>query len=315
MWKKSTILIALATLGTLDAASARAASVSPESFVCSRTIELETIDKGSLVAVPLGDEMYFTLQPSHTDLRVFDDQNHPIASVVRKIPAQTKEYLLFTEAVTKKINEDRSETIITMRTARRPIHRIEFETPDRNFRRQVVLFASPSYTDNRDWHKVDTCQITRIDLDGVQQESLTMTFPEQKAARLKIRIIHGANRPIEIQRARLFGPTYECRFIAEPERRYTLEYGSTLKKLPPLDTAALDAAEQNGLTPIAGRLSNKVLNRKKISEDGSSIDRILTTPWIIYPVIGLLILLMTLGLFVAARRMPLAKDGEEKADP
>ncbi|MGD9128189.1 MAG: hypothetical protein PVH19_12505 [Planctomycetia bacterium] len=307
MFRKTTILITLTALATLNAASVLA--ISPESFFCSRAIEFEEIDQGTLVVVPIEEDMYRMLQPTFPDLFVFDDQGNPTAGVVLRRPKQEKEWQLPPEAIEIYVDKKKGETIVKLDVGKRPISRLEFQTPDRNFQRYATVNV---LTDKRDWSKVKDGQISRIDLEGVEQEQLAMTFPEQLVSEMKVEIHNGENRPIEIEKVRLFGPTHECRFIAEPGRHYTMEYGSTSKKFAPLDTAALDVAQRNGLTPVAGQLSDQVLQRKEIVEEESGFSEFFRNPWTIYPAIVVLILLIGGGLFFAARRME--DDKTEKED-
>lgn len=308
------MLMALVVTLSPCMSTARAA-ISPKSFFCSRAIEFDDIEKASLVAVPLADEMYETLNRDLSDLCVFDDQGNPVASLVlsnffmsdaeKFMDVMEKEYVLPAKAVQKKLDEQQGDTLITINTKKMPITMIKLDTPDRNFHRAVdVLVQVPG---SQRWQAIKSDEISRIDLEGLEKENLTLTFGEQRAAKIRLRIHHGESRPIEIEKVQLFGPVYECRFIAEPKRKYNLEYGSTETDFGPFDTAALDAAQNNNLRPITARLSEKVLHRDSVqsaAESERAIDAFLTSPWLIYPSVILLILLLGLGLFYAAKRMP-----------
>lgn len=296
---KTIILSAVAIFGTLSLPTTQAA-ISPECFCRSRSIEFDKIEKDTLIAVPLADDVYEAIDSEFSNLQVFDSEGNPVAcEVIRK--SLSKEYRLPDKSVKIELDEERNRTLITLDTKKRPISRVEFQTPDRNFRRTVEVFAPRSSSSKE---VLQTGQISRIDLDGIEQEKLFLTLTEQRVSKLRLQIIHHENRPIEIAKIRLEGPTYECRFIAQPERKYTLEYGSESPISVQLDTAALDAARDNSLTPITASLGGKVIQRKPIKPDSeASLDTILSNPWLIYPIVILLIVLLALGLFFAAKRV------------
>ena len=321
MFYKSTILFAV-IVSVLGGLAETSSAISPESFACSRSIALEhekeALQKSTLVAVPLADDMFQWLQPDFVDLRVFDDHQGQVASMVVEVdrwgPVE-KTYSIPSDAVKMEFDEKLGQTIITLDTKLFPISKVKVHSPNRNFRREVEVWVSRPDSLRHPWKLVKSDRIERIDLEGIEKEELAVSFSTERAPKMQVKILHGENSPLKIERVQLIGPAYECRFIAEPGRRYTLAYGSESVGASELDVAALNAAQQRSLKPIKARLSKKVVQRKSIESADSkpklSLNEMLVNPWLLYPAVILLVVLLGCGLVQAAKRMPGSEEKNE----
>lgn len=160
----------------------------------------------------------------------------------RESPAKETDYEA--KIVSQGPGEPKStEVVLDLGFAHLPVYRVALEVPEKNFYRQLRLFASE---DGQEWRPAGTGAIRSVDLEGTEDRQTEVEFAETEARYLKAVIFNGDNRPVTVARARAFGLTRFLVFIPEAGKTYRLLYGHAGAKAPSYDVAALIGDREPG---------------------------------------------------------------------
>ena len=108
--------------------------------------------------------------------------------------------------------------------------------------------------------------------------------------------------PLEVTGIQATGNIHQFIFIAVPESRYRLVYGSETVKTPKYDTTALLAALQKGYQPVTAALGAQT----EISDAGPpgfDFRRLINHPPLLIGIVCLLVVLLGWGLYSTMRRL------------
>ena len=136
-----------------------------------------------------------------------------------------------------------TELVLDLGFARLPVHRITLEVPEKNFYRQLRLFASE---DGQEWRPAGAGTIRSVDLEGTEDRRTEVEFPETEARYLKAVIFDGDNKPVTAAKAHASGLTRFLVFIPEEGKTYRLLYGHAGAKAPSYDVDALIGNREPG---------------------------------------------------------------------
>ncbi len=152
---------------------------------------------------------------------LLDYQEHPSIwqTVAESVPARTEK-------------DQTSLLVLDLGAASLPHSRLRFVTSAAAFQRACDIESS---TDREHWGYVSQGVIYRYP-DG---ETAALTFPEQHARYLRLRIYNGDDRPVPIDRVMFDTLERRLKFIASAPDGYLLYYGNPEAKTPTYDLAAI----------------------------------------------------------------------------
>ncbi len=140
-------------------------------------------------------------------------------------------------------------TAITLQTGGAPLTRVELDTPARNFQRAAAIQIPALANGQKTWRTVGTGKFTRVDVSGLATNLLTIDFPEQRAAELRVVLQNNDNPPLDVTALRAQGPTYRLLWLADPAVACRLAYGNDSLPAPAYDLFAIRAALASGIVP------------------------------------------------------------------
>lgn len=197
---------------------------------------------------------------------------------------------------------DHRQTIVSLTTDGEPVTSLQIETMDRNFRRMVMVEKPSVKGQDSEWVPIAEGTISRFQLRDFREEALTIEIPETRSRNLRIRIPHGENPPLTVDRVRLTGPRHEIVFLASPQESLQLNFGSANAEAPHQDDSALQLALSRKMRPIS--VTAGPATRLTQSAGGSVRPRdLINNPLILGAVIAVLIVALGWGLFSAAKRV------------
>ena len=141
-------------------------------------------------------------------------------------------------------------TVVSLGTRRLPLTQLRLETQTGNFSRPAVV------TVDQDGKKRILGKSTLYELSyrGIQEENLSVTFPETRSRRLRLLVRNANAPPLRIDNVAAIGNVYEAVFIARPNERYRLVYGSGAATKPAHDLTAVKRLLDEGYGLVQGKL-------------------------------------------------------------
>jgi len=195
-----------------------------------------------------------------------------------------------------------ARTIVTIRTGGEPLTGFTLETPGRNFSRHASVEVPEVRGVRTDWRSMASATLSRIDFRDLQEERLTIRFPETRGMEYRLVIENRDSLPLEVTGIRATGNIHQVVFLADPESAYRLVYGSEMVAAPEYDTTALLAALQQGYQPVTAALGAQT----EISDAGPpgfDCRRLINHPPLLIGIVCLLVALLGWGLYSTTRRL------------
>ncbi len=195
------------------------------------------------------------------------------------------------------------QTILLFGSQREPISEVKILTTADNFSRSATMEVEQVGTnDEPRWNKLATGALTRFSIGLLHKEELTLLVGETRATRYRIVIENRDSPPLPITGVEVSGPAYELTFLAGPNERLQLEYGSATALAGQFDTAALQAVLRLGQAPVIASLKTPVANPQAPADGGRG-----WRPWndsrVLLTTIVAATLLLGWGLFRASQQL------------
>lgn len=181
-------------------------------------------------------------------------------------------------------------TIIGLRTDGEPLTELWLDIAERNFSRHVRV-------EDGEGRKLHTATIHRIDLPGMQRESLRLPAPDRRRD-FRLVIDNGDSPPLTLNGIRARGRLERVLFIAEPGTEYRLVYGWATAPAPRYDLPALLAAPRQELEPLPGALGPQQAN--PFYDAAAARPPLLSRREFLIGVLMLMLAVLALALFYAA---------------
>ncbi|MBI4422324.1 MAG: DUF3999 family protein [Elusimicrobia bacterium] len=141
-----------------------------------------------------------------------------------------------------------------------PAHRVAFEAGPGEFKRRVVVYAPASAGA---WTEIGSGVIYRYqslsESAPFRGESLSVSFPEQRQRRLRVRVFHYDDKPAPIGGLKVYGWARRIRLKEPRPGAYLLHYGNAQAAPPRYDLAELAAylpTQDIPMTRLGAPLSN-----------------------------------------------------------
>jgi hypothetical protein len=199
--------------------------------------------------------------------------------------------------------DDKSkQTHIYLTSQREPLTEITLETPDRNFSRNARVEIPVDAGVNRSWVMIATAPLSRLDFRTLKRESLTFEIPETRAEEYRIVIENRDSPPLEITAAKARGHVYQAVLLANAAGKYEVNYGGSLRA-PNYDTAMLDATIRRDFQPVIATLGPQSVTEMLPEPTKPWLERMLNDTWLLSMLIGVLVLILSAGLYRATRNL------------
>lgn len=216
-------------------------------------------------------------------------------------------------------NEKEKQTVVTFFVDQQPIRQVRVAVNDENFHRHVRLEWDYVDDDGRhSWQGTIHETIRRFHVGNLRSEHLTISAPAgatfgalsqsgKRAVKYRLVIENGDSPPLTIASVEPWGPIYALTFLASPGQKLELAYDSPEMAAGNLDTAAVQAALNQGLPAVQGTLNVPKENLGAVAAVPA------WKPWndprVLFGGIIALTLLLAWGLFHASRRVNLPPEG------
>lgn len=201
---------------------------------------------------------------------------------------------------------DAKQTHVLIDMRREPLTALSIETPERNFSRRAIVEFEEVDGIQRSWKRVGEGTLTRIDFKDLKREQLSINFRETRNRRLRIVIENRDSPPLAITGITATGNLHEIIFLASSEQSLRLVYGDAEAKPAEYDTAALRELLQAGYVPRTAEMGSP---EPHTALDGTGETRwpaILSNRMFVLAMIAILVIVLGLGLYRAARRVDAA---------
>jgi hypothetical protein len=216
-------------------------------------------------------------------------------------------------------NDKEKQTVVTFSVDRQPVRVIRVLVNDENFQRRVRL--EWDYMDDNgrhSWQGAIQETISRFQIGHLHKEQLeiaapggvtlgALSQPGKRAVTYRLVIENGDSPALTITSVEPWGPVYALTLLAAPGQKLELAYGSLDAAAGNLDTAAVQAALNQGLPVVQGTLNVPKENLAAVAAPPA------WKPWndpaILFGGIIALTLLLAWGLFRASGRITLPPEG------
>jgi hypothetical protein len=201
------------------------------------------------------------------------------------------------------VDADDNRTVILLDGGNLPLHELTFGTEDRNFRREVLVQVPGSGTEN-DWHTVGRGFVHSYHVGEFREARLSLVFAERRSDRYRLVIQNGDNPPLRLTRVIGKSRLEEMLFLASADDRLFLFLGASSDAIAPprLDTAAILAAKQSGVTRAKlepGPLRENPAYRKEVPADR----RLLESKGLLWSIIAIVVAMMIWILYLTLKRI------------
>lgn len=149
---------------------------------------------------------------------------------------------------------EKQQTIVLINTGREPLTSLELQTPERNFSRRAAIEVEEKRGVQSSWRAIGESTLSLIDFKGLKQEELAVKFPELRRGTYRLVVNNRDSPPLKVTGIKASGNVYELLFLASPNTRYQLVYGSTDAEPPQYDTAAIGKVLGEGFRPAQAEL-------------------------------------------------------------
>ncbi len=218
----------------------------------------------------------------------------------RDVPALV-EYPLQITATER--DEKAGLTRITVDSGRLPITALRIAIADRNISRAVSVEVRRALDDGTSaWQRLGQDTLRRLDFRDVQEESLTVSIAETRAAELRLTIVDKDSAPLTVQGVTAVCPVYRVLFLARPGLTCQLAYGSRDAPPPSYDTEVLqrlfDRKDRDVRT-----LRLAAAGAAAVMPPENPLLRAVNSRTTLLLVLGLAVVVLALATYAAARRI------------
>ncbi len=202
-------------------------------------------------------------------------------------------------------NDDKSQQSTIYVTSRRePLTSLALVTDSHNFSRQAAVEIEDTQGSKTFWRPIGSANLSRLDFRSLQRESLTILFPETRAAKYRIVIDNRGSPPLEVTGITAEGNQYEAVFLAPvPQQSYELLYGNATALAPDYDTAAITASLDADYQPVAVTLGKQIEIPGGGAPAATTFKDLVNNPWLLGGAAIVLVAALGWGLFRAGRRL------------
>lgn len=208
------------------------------------------------------------------------------------------------------VDADDNRTVILLDGGNLPLHELALDTEDRNFRREVLLQV-PGVEAEDAWRTIERGFVHSYHVGEFREARLSLVFAERRSDRYRLVIQNGDNPPLRLTRVTGKSRLEEMLFLASPGDRLFLFLGASSDAIAPprLDTAAILAAKQSGVTRAKlepGPLRENPNYRKEAPADR----RLLESKGLLWSIISVVVAMMIWILYLTLKRID-EIEGEE----
>ena len=201
------------------------------------------------------------------------------------------------------VDADDNRTVILLDGGNLPLHELALDTEDRNFRREVLLQV-PGVEAEDAWRTIERGFVHSYHVGEFREARLSLVFAERRSDRYRLVIQNGDNPPLRLTRVTGKSRLEEMLFLASPGDRLFLFLGASSDAIAPprLDTAAILAAKQSGVTRAKlepGPLRENPNYRKEAPADR----RLLESKGLLWSIISVVVAMMIWILYLTLKRI------------
>jgi len=194
------------------------------------------------------------------------------------------------------------QSIVVVDMGRQPLTSFELQTPDRNFSRHATVEVENVKGVKSTWEKIGEGDLSRIDFKNLKREKLSISFPQSRNAQYRLVIDDRDSPALEVAGIKAEGNVYEVIFMAAPDGRYRLLYGSADADPATYDTAAIQELLGERFRPAQAELGTQTA-RKGGASPAFKWSKLVNNPLLLGAVIALLVVVLGWGLYRAVKRM------------
>jgi hypothetical protein len=206
---------------------------------------------------------------------------------------------------------EKQQTVIEIRTNREPLTKLHLETTERNFSRRVRVLVPETQGVRTVWREIGQATVFRFRFRDVDEESLVVSFPEQRHETYRIVVDDRDSPPVTFDAVSAEGPVHELVYLASAHAGMQLIYGSEVAETPSYDVAAIRAVLKSGEETSAATLGDPVPNGSAGGGIPLRFKDVVGNPIVIGCVVCVLVALLAVALVRAGRRIDaLTPDGE-----
>lgn len=203
------------------------------------------------------------------------------------------------------------QTGIEILTNGEPLTSFTISTSSKNFQRTATLYEVSRRGSRVTHREITSTQLRRFVFRELNEEHLTLRFPENRHRHFQIVIDNHESQPVEINGIKAFGQLEQLVFFAEKNQKYSLLYGDKDAGEIQLDTAALQAALDKKIQPML--VSMGVPQERDLSNlppRTTDFRDYINNPFLIAAVVFIMIAVLARFLYSAAQQIDSASDDE-----
>ncbi|HEX4128694.1 MAG TPA: DUF3999 family protein [Pirellulales bacterium] len=199
---------------------------------------------------------------------------------------------------------DKKQTVVTIPTERQPLTSLAIESSSRNYSRRVSVEAPTAHHGSSRWQAVGEARISSFDFRDYHHAQDTIRFGQRRAESYHLVIDNQDNPPLAITKIRGEGPALQVVFLAQPERRYRVYYGSDDAEPARYETATVLAAlRDENFHPVDVHLGPQQDNTAYIVEMNRLAGHLLDNWWFLGSVIVVMVAALGWSLLRAGRKV------------
>ena len=198
---------------------------------------------------------------------------------------------------------EHQQTVAEFTSRREPLTGLRIRTSSRNFSRHATIQIRTESGNDVKWLTIAASTISQFQLRNLQEEHVTICLPETRHDRLRLVIENGDSPELAIDAVEAVGLQYEVVFLAAPDMQCRLMYGSASADAPSHDTAALNMALTNNISPIAATLGPQSVIQESAIVKPVELKSLLNNPIVLGAIVGGLVIVLGWGLYQASRRI------------
>ncbi len=207
---------------------------------------------------------------------------------------------------------EKGQTGVEILTNGEPLTSFKISTSSKNFQRTATLYEVSRRGSRVANRQLASTRLRRFDFRELNEEHLTLSFPESRHRHFRIVIENHESQPVEIDGIEAFGQLEELVFFAEQNQKYSLLYGDQDAEKVQLDTAALQAALGKKIQPILVTMG--VPQERDLSNfppRSPDFRDYINNPFLIGAVVFIMIAVLARFLYSAAQQIDSASDDSE----
>jgi hypothetical protein len=173
-----------------------------------------------------------------------------------------------------------------------------------NFSRTATLQAPKSGGAGDDWQTIAAGTLSRFAVANLTKNDVSLELRgPQRHERYRLVLENRDSPPLDVKGVNGRGPVYQLVFLATPDQKLTLEYGSPEAQPGSYDAAALQASLAGGISPTIAKLTAAVENTAAPAEAPFRWSQLLDDSRVLFGGIALLTAILAFGLYRASRRL------------